>query len=369
MLNFFKSLFNLTLLVLIISCSSDDTVSNDNLLDGGNDAEDPIEVSDANDDGSDVNNDTDEPVDDPDTNDNNEEGDSFISVWELSDENKTIVLPIYDGVNTAYDFTIDWGDGTTASVTSFDDVDKSHTYSDVGEKTVIITGSITGFNFFNVDDSSGLLKSITAWGDLHFGFDGGVFRDCVNLSTLPDNSPNLDGITEITFYFFKCESFVGPVKNWDVANITSFKHAFAEATIFDEDISLWNVSNANSLVSMFSQASSFNQDISKWNVSNVLDFSGMFASATLFNKNISSWKVGKATVMSSMFSGANSFNQNISGWDVSNVTNMTSMFRGNLAFDQDISEWDTSNVTRCLNFAASGAILALENLPTKGDCL
>ena len=51
----------------------------------------------------------------------------------------TLELPLGSG-QYLYNFTVDWGDGTTGEVTGFDDADKSHVYATAGEYTVVISG-------------------------------------------------------------------------------------------------------------------------------------------------------------------------------------------------------------------------------------
>ena len=67
---------------------------------------------------------------------------TFITEWTV-EAGDTITLPIYEMQATDaergeaetyfnYDFTVDYGDGTTAEITSFDDADRMHTYTKDG---------------------------------------------------------------------------------------------------------------------------------------------------------------------------------------------------------------------------------------------
>ena len=51
---------------------------------------------------------------------------SFISMWQTSRANEAITLPLRDGYE--YDFQVNWGDGSSSEVTSFDDLGKTHIY-------------------------------------------------------------------------------------------------------------------------------------------------------------------------------------------------------------------------------------------------
>ena len=71
-----------------------------------------------------------------------------MSVWAIPANDLSLELPLRerdsDGTELLYNFTVDWGDGTTDEVTSFDDVDKSHTYAEADEYTVVISGLMQG---------------------------------------------------------------------------------------------------------------------------------------------------------------------------------------------------------------------------------
>jgi surface protein len=71
-------------------------------------------------------------------------------------------LPLLPG--GAYNFRVSWGDGTESIVTSYDDVDATHTYSSSGEYTVSVYGQLHGFRFDNTGDRLKLLD-ISQWGN------------------------------------------------------------------------------------------------------------------------------------------------------------------------------------------------------------
>ncbi len=247
---------------------------------------------------------------------------AFVTKWELTPSNLTIQLPIFNasvGVDVDYDFQVDWGDGTVQQVTSGSDPDAAHTYANPGVKTIIITGTLEGFNFILNQDSRELIIDVAQWGNMLLGNFSGHFAGCTNLTGFTAKDvPDLSKTTSLASIFRGATSFNGDISNWDVSNVTNMTLAFFGAT-------------------------SFNQDISGWNVSNVM-------------------------YMGNLFRGATSFNQNISGWDVSNVINMQSMFNGASSFNQDLSNWPTDNVTICDRFNEGTSVLTPENLPTRGTC-
>ena len=113
---------------------------------------------------------------------------SMITTWNLTVDDaagKTITLPLRTGYD--YDFVVDWGDGTTATVTAFDDADISHEYSSTGTKTVTMTG-ILGAWYFNNGGDCLKFKTVESWGDVRFTGLGleHAFYGCVNATDFDD---------------------------------------------------------------------------------------------------------------------------------------------------------------------------------------
>ncbi|MEO9871957.1 BspA family leucine-rich repeat surface protein [Ekhidna sp.] len=329
------------------------------------------------------------------------DSDVFITVWRSEE---TVQLPLYlptTATATNYDFTVDWGDGTTGEITSFNDPDASHTYDKIADYTVVISGTLVGFNFFQNSTSKNLIRDVIQWGGVKLGNDRGTFFSCRFLEKFSaTDAPDLTGVTNMRGFFQNASLFNGEIGhwnvssvsimsgmfdqarefnqdigNWDVSSVTDMSEMFRRANVFNQDIGSWDVSNVTSMRSMFldpdengsyafnqdigswdvssvtdisqmfNNASSFNQNIGSWDVSSVTDISGMFTGASVFNQDIGTWNLSSATSTGFMFYGANSFNQDIGDWDVSNVTQMTGMFWNAFAFNQDISAWDVSSVT------------------------
>jgi surface protein len=226
-------------------------------------------------------------------------------------------LGLFGDVNVS----IDWGDNTPASVATTAGV-VSHTYATVGQYTITVSGTLTGFgqeideNFFYNPLvpllGSVYLTAVTSFGDLGIESLSLAFFGSINLIDVPSVLP---------------------------ATVTDLSGLFASASSFNDDISAWNTANVTSMALMFADliglfsdstdstepSSAFNQSLSSWVTSSVTDMSGMFAGASAFDQSLSSWDTGSVTDMSGMFAGASSFNQSLSSWNVSLVTSMEDM--------------------------------------------
>jgi surface protein len=282
----------------------------------------------------------------------------FVSSWNtanISTGSTTatrVKLPLVSG--GTYNFTVNWGDGTSSKITIWNQAEVTHTYSVSGTYTISIKGICKGWNFNTTGDRLKLL-SVQKWGCLRLLADSSfAFCRCSNLqlSSVSDTL-KCGNVTNMQGFFLECTALgeINNVDSWNVSSVTNMIALFSE-TNFNDNINNWNVSNVTNMSSMFENATSFNQDISYWDVSSVTDMNAMFQNATAFDQDISSWNVSSVTDMSGMFQNATVFNQDIDSWDVSNVINMTSMFQNATAFDQNIQSWNVSKVADFANFMA-----------------
>ena len=263
----------------------------------------------------------------------------FITTWKISEEDKTVLIPI----NTSYDYdyTVNWGDGTTSRN---HEGDAEHTYNEAGEYLIEVTGIFPAMNMERVEDKDSKLRLIllNQWGDIEWESFASMFFMCQSIEDASEDIPNMTKVTSMQKMFAYASRYNGDLSAWDVSNITNMNAVFVVAKMFNSDISKWKVGNVVNMSSMFAYASSFNQDLSSWDISSVTNLSEMFYQAEKFNSEINNWDVSNVVNMSAMFVGS-SFNQDISAWDVSSVTDMALMFTSS-SFNGDISKWDVSKV-------------------------
>jgi surface protein len=284
---------------------------------------------------------------------------------------------------------VDWGDGSSDTITVWNQAETLHTYPSAGTYPISITGNLSGWQFANGGDKFKMLE-ITSWAGLNISVDQG-FYGCTNLTCTATDAPLITS-TSLSSYFNFCVNFNGAIGNWDVSNVAILNRMLASCSVFNQDIGSWDVSNVTDMQFMFINAFAFNQDIGSWDVSNVTNMSTMFQGANAFNQPIGDWNVSRVNAfnsmfqnnlgfnnggssninnwvinttstvnMSRMFQNATAFNQDIGGWDTGSVTNMTSMLQSANAFNQNIGSWDTSAVTSMSAMFAS-SILFNQNI-------
>ena len=271
---------------------------------------------------------------------------AFISNWRTTTSNQTITLP-YIPTGT-YSGTIYWGDGSTSSNTY---TNRTKTFVSAGTYTIVIDGSVIGYNFNSVTTSRLNIREIVQWGNIKGSStsNSGMFLNCNNLVlTGVTDTPNLSGITNLSGMFRNCNSLttINNVNSWDLSSVNNLTTMFYGARNFNDNISNWNVSNVTRFNDTFRDAQSFNQPIGSWNTSAATFMNRMFYGnlySTTFNQPLSGWNTSNVQEMSSMFDGNISFNQPINNWNTSAVTTMSSMFNSSV-FNQPLSGWNTSNV-------------------------
>ena len=282
---------------------------------------------------------------------------AFVSIWDTtqtstgSSGSNSVELPL--GSSGNYNFQVDWGDGTSDIITSYNQGAVQHNYSSPGTYTIIIEGQIQGFRFNNDRDRNKIVD-ISQWGNLNLGNLGSYFYGAENLDISAIDAPNLTGTTDFRNIFNGANSLTNPdFSKWKTGNVTTLLLGFAGATNFNGNISTWNMSNVIDLTLTFSSASSFDQDLNNWDVSSVENMLSTFFFASNFNGNIGNWDVSRVENMRNTFFSASNFNQDLSGWDTGSVLDMERTFSNANSFNQDLSGWDVDQVTSCFDFNIS----------------
>jgi len=256
----------------------------------------------------------------------------------------TIKLPL-ESAGT-YDFVVDWGDGTSDNITTWNQAEATHTYAVTGVYTVIIVGQCWGWKFNNNGDRL-KLTIVHQWGDnFRVGNSGRYFWGCENVTFNTNDILNLSGTTNCLYFFAGTPiQYVPGLQSWDTSNVTNMQGMFYGCTNFNQPLNSWNVSSVTTMQDMFHTCTNFNQPLNSWNVSSVTNMTNMFYDCTNFNQPLNSWNVSSVTTMAYMFQTCTNFNQPLNSWNVSNVTNMQGMFHTCTNFNQPLDNWNVSNVT------------------------
>lgn len=285
---------------------------------------------------------------------------AFISLWDTtltssgSSLLNQITLPLV--VSGTYNFFVNWGDGNTDQILTWNEPLTTHTYIIPGQYTLTITGICTGWQFNNTGDRNKLL-TISNWGCLNFGNTGANFFGCSNLTITATDVPNLDGITVFDRLFASCTALITipNLGSWDVSNILTMVTTFSTCPSFNEQsIIYWQPLSCTSLVGVLSACTLFNAPVGNWPTSSVLDMTGALQ-GTAFNYPLN-WDCTSCTNMSSLLASCSSFNSALNFVNSGNVTNMSGLLTNCTSFNQPVS-FDTSGCQNMSNTFANCSVL------------
>jgi surface protein len=183
---------------------------------------------------------------------NNYTGDPFIfTIDTTKGTGNSFDLPLRSGYN--YNMLVDWGDGNTDVITSYNQAEKLHTYSTGGVYTISITGLCEAwFSYFSADSLK--LTSIDQWGNTGFVNMQRAFYGCNNLTTVNDTDGTwCSNVISMIYMFFGCSSLTTlDVSNWDVSNVANMTYMFFGcSSLTTLDVSNWDVSKVTDMYYMF----------------------------------------------------------------------------------------------------------------------
>jgi len=286
--------------------------------------------------------------------------------------NNQFKLPLTD--NGTVDILVDWGDGTKDTITAYDQAEKLHTYSAVGQYEIKITGTLQGFNFIDSgsDNDKRKILEIKNWGILDINTTR-AFQQCFDLISTATDVPIIS-TTSLNSTFRQGDNFIGDLSKWNVSNVTNLDSIFNDVEPFNSDITNWNTSNVTSMTSAFKNTDLFNQNISSWDVSNVTFFRETFRNAIGFNQPIGNWTIlnGGDVNMQRMLQDAINFDQSLADWDMTSVGNLSN-FLNNVTlstanYDATLIGWAAQSLKSDVNcdfgnsqYTAGGAAEAARN--------
>ena len=295
------------------------------------------------------------------------DSDAFITTWKVSGDSdgRTVKIPVYKNIykhkinNAAYNYTIDWGDGSPIEAKS-GYVSPSHTYANDGEYDIKIEGDFPGMTFSDEPRSQGRrtyysdafpdnddrasesmgrkILFIKQWGKIKWQSMMGMFFNAYEMTGRYTDSPDTSEVKSMNSMFRNAMKFNSPV-NFDTSKVEDMGEMFKNANSFNQPVN-FDTQNVENMGEMFIYAPSFNQPLN-FNTSKVTNMYGMLRHAKAFNHPVN-FDTRNVESMSMMFSVAEAFNQPVN-FDTSKVTNMGGMFIGATSFNQPIN-FNTSSV-------------------------
>ena len=240
-------------------------------------------------------------------------------------------MPLVSG--GSYNATVNWGDGSSDTITSYNQAEVTHSYSSAGQYEISIEGTLQGWQFNNAGDKLKMLD-VKQWGVLDLSTNA-AFYGCTNLDASATDAPTVSSNTFVSM-FRECTNFDGAIGNWDISTVTFMNQCFYNSSTFNKSLNNWDVSNVTTFYRMFRGALSIDQDLNSWDTSNAETMEQMFYNCSQFNGDIYSWDTTNVENMQQMFYNCDLFDQSLAAWNIANVTNFTN-------FMQNASGLSTSN--------------------------
>ncbi|MDT0622608.1 BspA family leucine-rich repeat surface protein [Croceitalea vernalis] len=224
----------------------------------------------------------------------------FVTTWKTDNmgllEDNQVTIPTFPG--ETYNYTVDWGDGTTTeNVTG----DITHTYSSSGTYTVSISGDFPRIYLSSSISNAQKLLTIEQWGDIVWSsMEEAFYASDPNITA--SDVPNLTNVTSLKSMFYACPGLRNEnlsMNNWDVSGIEDMASMFTLSGISGIKIPDWDVGNVKDMSSMF-VFGSITFDINQWDVSSVIDMSNMFFDCSI-GQSLENWDVSSVIDMSNIF--------------------------------------------------------------------
>lgn len=274
----------------------------------------------------------------------------FISTWDTtktssgSSTTTQVKLPLIS--TGSYNFTVEWGDGNSDTITAWNQAAVTHTYATSGVYQIIIDGTINGFQFNNAGDKN-KIKLIENWGTLALTT-GRCFHSCANLDVTATDAPTIS-TTDFTTMFYNCDALTTPdFSNWNTSGVTLFTDCFNGSLLFNGDVEGWVTAAATNIDRMLSNCPAYVGGQLNWNTTNVRGWVEVFKNSTSFNGDVSNWVVVGTT--SQLFNGCTSFvGTGVDTWTTSGLTNAMNMFTNCTLLNTNISVWNTNSLTNVTN--------------------
>ena len=127
----------------------------------------------------------------------------FLTTWN-SGADKTILLPLFNG--ETYNFTVLWGDGTSSTITAWNQAETTHVYPlSNTQYQVSISGACPRWYFNNSSTYRAKLTSIVAWGTQVWTSLNGAFYGCTGLTSIAAGG-NFSTVANCDFAWRGCTS-------------------------------------------------------------------------------------------------------------------------------------------------------------------
>lgn len=196
---------------------------------------------------------------------------------------RTVTLPIETGgAGYSHNFTVSWGDGSSGTITAYNDADRIHEYASIGTYNIGMTGTCEWFSWSGSSDVTKIKKILACRNDM--GFEVFSMNGATNLNSVVALG-TMASLTSAYRMFYGCTSLTSiPSKIFDgLTSVTTFEDTFRDCsniTSLPTDLFRYNTSVTNFSATFVSCGlSSIPTDLFRYNTS-ATDFTNTFNSCS-----------------------------------------------------------------------------------------
>jgi surface protein len=203
----------------------------------------------------------------------------FVMVMRTTTPNETVTIPCQN-VGT-FNAEIDWGDGSTSTITAYNDADLAHEYADAGDYTIRISGSFPNI-YFNDGGDKAKVISVNNLGDVGWTTLLNAWLGCSNLATFTVGNTDTSSVTNISKTLNGTAVSTLDLRGMDVSSVTTLFGTFANCSNLSTiNVSGWNTSSVTFSNFTFNNCTSLTSlDLSDWDTSNVTDIQSFMNNCT-----------------------------------------------------------------------------------------
>lgn len=155
-----------------------------------------------------------------------------------------------------FNAVVDWGDGSTSTITTFDDLDLAHTYATAGSYKIRISGTFPNIYFNNSGDKL-KVQSVESLGTVGWSVLDGAFRGCSNMTSFISGVADTSSVTTLASMLRDCTSLTSVnVSTLSTPSVTALNNTFRGCTSLTSlDVSNFNTSNVTIMSNMLNGSS------------------------------------------------------------------------------------------------------------------
>ena len=127
-----------------------------------------------------------------------------IDTTQAGSASDTFVIPTLS--SATYDYDVDWGDGSTDTITAWNQAERTHVYASSGTYQIKIYRIFNRMYFNNAGDKAKLM-SIDQWGIIPWADMYKAFYGCYNMQGAWTDTPDLSNATRTDIMFTACFAF------------------------------------------------------------------------------------------------------------------------------------------------------------------